>query len=580
MTTVRFGRFELDPKRGELRKDGEIIRLPPQPFKVLLSLATRSGEAVTRDEIRQEIWNGETFVDFDQALNFCIRQIREALNDDADAPRYIETLRRRGYRFLPPIETAAAGAPARATRLIVLPFRMLRPDAETDFLAFSLPDAITASLSGLQSLVVRSSVAASRFRGDVPDPKRLAEEADVDAVLTGSLMRAGDQLRVSTQLTAVPAGTLLWCQTLQASVGELFQVQDELTHRIVDSLAIPLTASDRGMLTRDVPASERGYDYYLRGNQLSHDRKQWTAARDLYLRAVAEDPRYAPAWARLGRMYHVMGKYVDAGVGDNLDRAEGAFRRALEINPELPVAHKLYAQLEVDLGRAPAAMVRLLERAKSADPELFAGLVSACRYCGLLEASVAADAKARSLEPRIRTSIPHTWFQMGDYERVATRPLDENLYIGPMAFASTGRTAEAIAALIGLEQKTPARARDFMVAARTLLEGRVADSLAAIGRITAADFRDPEGLFYFVRHLAHLKQKDAAVQLLQRVVRGGFCCYPIMARDPWLDPIRDRPEFARLLRDARSRHRDALAAFDSVNGHVTLGMSRSARAHK
>ena len=306
------------------------------------------------------------------------------------------------------------------------------------------------------------------------------------------------------------------------------------------------------MLTRDVPSSERAYDYYLRGNQLSHDRKQWTAARDLYLRAVAEDPRYAPAWARLGRMYHVIGKYVDTGVGDNLDRSEEAFRRALEINPDLPVAHKLYAQLEVDLGRAPAAMVRLLERAKSADAELFAGLVSACRYCGLLEASVAADARARSLEPRIRTSIPHTWFQMGDYEQVATRPIDESFYIGAMAFASTGRTAEAIAALTGLEQKTPARARDFMIAARTLLEGRVADSLAAIHRITATDFRDPEGLFYFVRHLAHLKEKDAAVQLFQRVVRGGFCCYPAMAQgsvarfDPRSAGIRETP--------ARSAH--------------------------
>ena len=574
MTTVRFGCFELDPRSGELRKDGEIIRLAPQPFKVLLSLAMRSGEAVMRGEIRQEIWQGETFVDFDQALNFCIRQIREALDDDAHAPRYIETLRRRGYRFLPPLDSAAAGAPARATRLIVLPFRMLRPDAETDFLAFSLPDAITASLSGLQSLVVRSSIAASRFGGDMPDPKRLAEEADVDAVLTGSLVRVSDQLRVTTQLTAVPAGTLLWSQTSQVSIGELFRVQDELTHRVVDSLAIPLTASDRGLLTRDAPSNERAYDYYLRGNQLSHDRKQWTAARDLYLRAVAEDPRYAPAWARLGRMYHVIGKYIDTGVSDNLDRSEEAFRRALEINPDLPVAHKLYAQLEVDLGRAPAAMVRLLERAKSADPELFAGLVSACRYCGLLEASVAADARARSLEPRIRTSVPHTWFQMGDYERVATRPIDESFYIGAMAFASTGRSAEAIAALTELEQRLPPRARDFRIAARTLLEGRVADSLAAVHRITATDFRDPEGLFYFVRHLAHLKQADAAVQLFQRVVRGGFWCYPSMARDPWLDSIRDRPQFAKLLRDARTKHREALAAFDSAKGHVTLGISR------
>lgn len=576
---MRFGRFELDPKRGELRKDGEVIKLPPQPFKVLLSLAMRSGQTVTRDEIRQEIWKDETFVDFDQALNFCIRQIRAALDDDADAPTYIETLRRRGYRFLPPIETVATGASASSctTRLIVLPFRMLRPDTETDFLAFSLPDAITASLSGLQSLIVRSSVAASRFAGDLPDPKRLAEEADVDAVVTGSLMRVGDQIRVSTQLTAVPAGTLLWSQTSQVSVGELFQVQDELTHRIVDSLAVPLTASDRGLLARDVPSNARAYDFYLRGNQLSHDRKQWTTARDLYLRAVAEDPQYAPAWARLGRMHHVMGKYVGTSVDDSLDRAEAAFRRALEINPELPMAHKLYAQLEVDLGRAPVAMVRLLERARSADPEIFAGMVSACRYCGLLEASVAADAKARSLEPRIRTSIPHTWFHMGDYARVATRPLDETFYIGPMAFAAIGRTTEAIAAFAELEQKTPARARDIMLAARTLLEGRVAESLAAVHRIAQTDFRDPEGLFYLVRHLAHLNEKDAAVQLFRRVVCGGFFCYPAMAKDPWLDSIRDLPDFSKLLRDARAKHREALAAFERVNGHVTLGMPRLAR---
>ena len=225
-------------------------------------------------------------------------------------------------------------------------------------------------------------------------------------------------------------------------------------------------------------------------------------------------------------------------------------------------------------------MVRLLERATSADPDLFAGLVSACRYCGLLEASVAADAKARALEPRIRTSVAHTWFQMGDYERVATTPLDESYYIGALAFASTGRTAEAIATLTELEQNMPVRSRDFRIAARTLLEGRVADSLAAIHRITATDFRDPEGLFYFVRHLAHLEERDAAVQLFQRVVRGGFCCFPAMARDPWLDSIRDLPEFAKLLREARTKHREALAAFDSVKGDVTLGISRNTRLRK
>src|SRR5213075_1581198 len=144
---------------------GDPIKLAPQPLKVLEILVRRSGEVVTRAEIREHVWCKDTFVDFEQGLNFCIRQIREALGDTAVAPRFIETLPRRGYRFLLPVERPAAAEPKAITRLIVLPFRMLRPDPETDFLAFSLPDALTTSLSGLKSLVVRSSLAASRFSG-------------------------------------------------------------------------------------------------------------------------------------------------------------------------------------------------------------------------------------------------------------------------------------------------------------------------------------------------------------------------------------------------------------------------------
>ena len=143
-----------------------MIKLAPQPFKVLELLARRSGDVVTRPEIRDHVWSGDTFVDFEQGLNFCIRQIREVLGDTADAPRFIETLPRRGYRFLMPVTGAQPVQSDRPTRLIVLPFRMLRPDPETEFLAFSLPDAVTSSLGGLQSVVVRSSMAAARFAGD------------------------------------------------------------------------------------------------------------------------------------------------------------------------------------------------------------------------------------------------------------------------------------------------------------------------------------------------------------------------------------------------------------------------------
>src|SRR5262245_22406338 len=179
--TLRFGGFELKAAAGELRRHGDLVKLAPQPLKVLELLVRKNGEVVTRNEIRDHVWRGDTFVDFEQGLNFCIRQIREVLGDAADAPRFIETLPRRGYRFLMPVH-AGQPKPGHVTRLMVLPFRLLRADAETDFLAFSLPDAVTASLGGLKSLVVRSSMAAARFAADCGDPKTIGAEADVDVI--------------------------------------------------------------------------------------------------------------------------------------------------------------------------------------------------------------------------------------------------------------------------------------------------------------------------------------------------------------------------------------------------------------
>ena len=182
------------------------------------------------------------------------------------------------------------------TRLIVLPFRVLRPDPDTDFLAFSLSDAITASLSGLQSLVVRSSLAASRFSSEAPDLKAMAEQVEVDIVLVGTLIRAGDQLRVSSQLLEARAGTVLWSHSSQVALGDIFQLQDDLAHRIVGSLSLPLTAREHALLKHDMPASAAAYEYYLRANQRSNEPKNWVVARDLYLRCVEDDPRYALAW--------------------------------------------------------------------------------------------------------------------------------------------------------------------------------------------------------------------------------------------------------------------------------------------
>ncbi|WP_263352689.1 winged helix-turn-helix domain-containing protein [Acidicapsa acidisoli] len=570
---LRFESFELDTAAGELRRKGDRIKLAPQPFRVLELLVRRSGEIVTRTEIRERVWSDDTFVDFEQGLNFCIRQIREAVGDTAGTPRFIETLPRRGYRFLIPTETAMPAPPRTITRLIVLPFRILRPDPATDFLAFSLPDALTTSLSGLKSLVVRSSLAASRFSAAALDLKTIATEADVDLILTGTLLAAGDEIRIAAQLTDAASGTLMCSHSMQAPTGNIFRLQDEITECLVNTLELQLTATEQKTLRQDVPSNAKAYEYYLRANQFSNDSKQWGAARDLYQRCVEADPCYAPAWARLGRIYHVMAKFISSEIKAEQQRAESAFRQALDLNPDLGIAHKAYAQLEVDLGRAADAMKRLLVRARdAADPDLFAGLVSPLRYCGLLDASVAAHRRAVALEPKIRTSVQHTWFLQRDYERVAKSKIENDPYIVGISLGEEGRKQEAIRALLLLEEKSMTRMGNFARTARKLLEGDAAGSVSAAEAIVSSGFGDPEGLYYLTRHLVHLDQVDACFSLLERIIAGGFSCYPAMLRDPWLDPIRTFPQFSELLDRVKDRSHAAEIEFASLEGHRILQM--------
>ncbi|HJT86786.1 MAG TPA: winged helix-turn-helix domain-containing protein [Bryobacteraceae bacterium] len=573
---LSFGGFELDTAAGELRRQGERVKLPPQPFRVLELLVRHSGEVVTRADLRERIWS-DAFVDFEQGLNFCIRQIREALGDTADTPRFIETLPRRGYRFLLPVSAPPAREPKPIRSLIVLPFRMLRPDPGTDFLAFSLPEAVTTSLSGLQSVVVRSSLAASRYAAGTQDLKTIAAETHADLIVTGTLLSTGDEIRVTAQLTEALTGTLMCSRSTQTSTGHVFRLQDELTECLVEALSLQLTSREQRLLKQDVPADSKGYESYLRGNQLSRDPKQWGAARDLYLRCVEADPCYAPAWARLGRIHHVMSKYLPTGEGEGLQQAEAAFQQALELNPDLAIAHKFYAQLEVDVGRAGDAMARLLPRARgAADPEIFAALISPLRYCGLLEASAAAYARAVALDPAIRTSIVHTWFLQRDYKRVASSRLEDNAYIVALSLAEAGRTGEAVAALRNLEPKIQTRMRDFMIAARTLLEADAEASAAAVGSILSSSFSDPEGLLYLTRHLSRLHRADAALELLERVVAGGHFCFPAISGDPWLDLIRERPRFAKLLEMVEQQHQTAAREFARLDGDRILGIASRA----
>jgi len=188
----------------------------------------------------------------------------------------------------------------------------------------------------------------------------------------------------------------------------------------------------------------------------------------------------------------------------------------------------------------------------------------------LLDASVASHERAVALDSRARTSVPHTWFMQADHARVATIKVEEFPYIVPLSLDALGRRDEALSTLRQLEQTTKTRLRDFIVAVRTLLEGHTADSLAAVNRIVTSDFRDPEGLFYLSRHLAHLKDTNTALTLFQRVVEGGFACFPMMLSDPWLGPLRKKPAFTKLLKLAETQHQSAAATFASLGGDKLL----------
>ena len=306
------------------------------------------------------------------------------------------------------------------TRLVVLPFRILRPDPETDFLAFSLPDAIATSLSRIGSLVVRSSATAARFArrragpqgprrrgrrrpgGDGNAPALRRPAAGHRAARRGSRAgRCSRRTRCSRRWATCSA-----CRT--TSPGAWWR-RSRCRSAAREDSPTPQSAAQRPRL---LPSISARTSWLAPTTQLPQ-------ARDLYQQCLELDPSFAPAWAQLGRCHRVIGKFIDDSA-DSAALAEEAFRRALELNPRLSLAHKFYAHLEAETGQPRAALVRLLGEADrhGNDPELFAGLVHACRYCGLFEQSIAAHEEARRLDPNVPTSVEQTVMMTGDIERL------------------------------------------------------------------------------------------------------------------------------------------------------------------
>ena len=288
---IHFGPFELDVRAGELRKGDARIRLTEQPLQVLLMLLERPGEVVLREEIRARLWPDSTVVEFDHGINSAVRRLRDALRDSADKPRYVETLPRRGYRFIGQVKPAMVSPVAVTPSIAVLPFANLSGDKENEYFSDGLAEEIINNLARVPGLKVIARTSAFAFKGKQEDIRRIAAALGVANILEGSVRRAGSRIRVVAQLIAAADGSHLWSERYDREMADIFSIQDEIAQAISSALQVQFSAVKP--YRPQLPA----YDAYLKARYCvaAFTRESLACSREFYERSIALDPGFVEA---------------------------------------------------------------------------------------------------------------------------------------------------------------------------------------------------------------------------------------------------------------------------------------------
>jgi TolB-like protein/DNA-binding winged helix-turn-helix (wHTH) protein len=400
---LKFDGFELDVRAAELRKSGVKLRLQGQPIQVLAILLNSAGELVTREELRSQLWPAETFVDFDHSLHNAIARIREVLGDSAGTPRYIETLPRRGYRFIgtverigadePPAPTAAEPLPeaplvpvrskSRAIPIViaalltiiaitaalkllpafshgasampavrsiaVLPLDNFSGDPAQEYFADGMTDELITDLAKVGSLRVISRTSVMQYKGTKKTLPQIAKELNVDGIIEGSVMRSGQRVRITAQLLYGPKDKHLWAETYDRELGDVLGLQSEVAQAIAQQVRAQVTPQQQARFNASRPVNPEAYDAYLKGRYYLSN--QYTMAQPLNMakayfeEAVRKDPEFALAYSGLADTYLCLVFYGGLSPESGYRLAEEAVQKALALDDSIGEAHDTLAVL-------------------------------------------------------------------------------------------------------------------------------------------------------------------------------------------------------------------------------------------
>ena len=332
---VRFGAFEVDLEGRRLLKGGVPIALREQSFQVLAALMERPGEIVTREELRQRLWSSDTFVDFEVALNSAVSRLRDALGDSANSPSVIETIPKRGYRFVIPI--------AKRPAVAVMPLVNQTADAKDDYFSDGLADELIRVLSRIDGLRVTARSVAFRFKGQNWDARTVGRELGVEAVLEGSVWRSGDRIRITVNLVGVKDGFNLWAQRFDSNLGDLFGIQDEVCAAVAEALHVRLAVQ----VPEKRPSDMRAYVQYLKGAHLLKKRRPDDVRRafEYFQEAIRLDPGFAEPYYGAAMFYNVSAAYGALPPQSALPKAEDLLSKGLALDENSPSLHSTLGML-------------------------------------------------------------------------------------------------------------------------------------------------------------------------------------------------------------------------------------------